>query len=144
MHHDAEKIAHKVKYEWHMFDWLAQRIANEYKVSSQQEQNLLTEDFLLHARVLCDFFVRNPKNDDVSARHFFNHESTWTSESNSLCAYLQQNRIRLNKKLAHLTYSRLKLDEQWDFSTIRNEISDAWSKFCSMLTDPARQWIGRN
>lgn len=141
MHPDAKKIAPKVKYEWDMFDWLAQRIANEYKASSQQERNLLTEDFLLHARVLRDFFVRNPKHDDVSARHFFNDESTWTAESSSLCAYLQQNRIRLNKKLAHLTYSRLKLDEQWDFSAIRKEVFDAWHKFCSLLTAPARQWL---
>ena len=141
MHADAEKIAPKLKYEWNMFEWLAQRIAKEYEASSQQKQNLLTEDFLLHARVLRDFFIRNPENDDVSARHFFNDESIWTSESSTLCPYLQQNRIRLNKKLAHLTYSRLKLDEQWDFIVIRNEVSDAWHKFCSLLTYPARPWL---
>ena len=141
IHPQAEIIAPKVKYEWDMFRWMASRIQNEYQSSPQENRNLLMEDFLLHARVLRDFFVATPKQDDVSATHFFDDPSLWQQTAKELCSYLRANRVRLNKKLAHLTYSRLTEDEKWDFEAIRKEIFVAWESFLSNLPESAKSWF---
>ena len=143
MHQNAQAIAPKVNYEWEMFNFLAKKIESEYKKAPQEEKNLLMEGFLLHVRVLLDFFIGEPKKDDVSARHFYKDESVWTRESPNLCTYLRDpdHRKRVNKKLAHLTYSRLTEKEEWDFPAIRKDIDEAWKKFQSLLDERDRDWF---
>ena len=60
-----------------------------------------------------------------------------------LCPYLEKNKTRINKKLGHLTYSRLTKDEQWDFAAIRDEVSQAWCTFLGKLQDHQRSWFGQ-
>ena len=141
VHECAKEIVPKVKYEWQIFSWLVQRIEAEYEAAPQSTKNLLMESLLLHARVLYDFFVRAPKGDDVSACHFFDDASDWCVVSSDLCPYLRANMKRLNKKLAHLTYSRLTEDEQWAFGAIRDEVSHGWRTFLDALQYDQRKWF---
>ncbi len=99
------------------------------------------EGFLLHARVLHDFLIRRPRQDDVSACHFFDDASHWRTVSSDMCPYMRENMGRLNKKLAHLTYSRQTEDEQWDFYVIRDEVSHAWRTFLDALQYDRRKWF---
>jgi hypothetical protein len=57
VHPQAAIISSKIKYEWDMFQWLANRIANEWQTSDQMQRNLLLEGCLLHAKVLRDFLI---------------------------------------------------------------------------------------
>ncbi len=141
LHPKSEQIAQRVKYEFDMFEWLAGKIQGDWETAPQPMKNLLLEGFLLHARILRDFFIADPKQDDVSARHFFDDPSQWRARSSSLCPYLKANTERLNKKLAHLTYSRLTEEEQWDFRAIQAEIALAREAFRSALTESTRQWF---
>jgi hypothetical protein len=60
--------------------------------------NCITEAFLLHARVLCDFFQKSRYKDDVIC-------SDYGFEQRSL-EIEQDIEARFDKCLAHLTYSR--------------------------------------
>ncbi len=143
--YDIERIAPAVKYEWDMFEWLShkieRRIKREWQNVDKPTRNMLLEDFLLHARILRDFFVGEPRNDDVSARHFFDDHSAWVEEAKELCPYTRENKTRIDKKLAHLTYTRPILDKDWDFLAIRTDIYDAWDKFLSSLPSERRAWF---
>jgi hypothetical protein len=140
-HPQAAIISAKIKYEWDMFQWLANRIANGWQTSDQMQRNLLLEGFLLHARVLRDFFVADPRQDDVSAKHFFDDTSIWENAAANLCPYLRQNQIRLNKLLAHLTYSRLNESKNWDPYVITNELNQACRQFYSLLSNQRQEWF---
>jgi hypothetical protein len=62
-------------------------------------QNTVTESYLIHARVLCDFFQKDRYDDDVVCDDFgFRRSSLGLSKD------LKR---RFDKSLAHLTYSRL-------------------------------------
>jgi len=142
MHPKAQVISSKVRYEWEMLRYAYQQIQNQRNITEERHINMLLEDFLLHSRVLRDFFVQEPKNkDDVSASHFFDDPSIWNSIKSSHCAYLQKNRTRLNKYLAHLSYDRLNEDKRWDIKKIFNEINNVWKAFYSILPPERRIWF---
>ena len=139
--YDIERIAPAVKYEWDMFEWLSHKIKREWQIADMPTRNMLLEGFLLHARILRDFFVGEPRGDDVSARHFFDDESAWVDKTKDLCPYTRKKKTRIDKKLAHLTYSRPILGKEWDFGTISKEIYEAWDKFLSFLPDERKVWF---
>jgi len=102
---------------------------------------LLLEDFLLHARVLCDFLFTKPISDDVSAKDFFDNPNEWEKKEADLCPYFAKNRKRVNKKLAHLTYSRLTEANEWDITSIYSELAKAWQQFLSALPADTQAWF---
>jgi len=60
--------------------------------------NCLTEAFLLHARVLCDFFQKKRHKDDIVCEDYeFQRSSLHIDEDIE---------VRFDKCLAHVTYSR--------------------------------------
>ncbi len=141
----TEEIAQKVRYERGMLDWCAQQIALASELpksdANQSRSNLTLEGFLLHARVLRDFFVGPPKkDDDVLAEHFLEEPvpvCTWS------CPYLSEhrNRKRLDKLLAHLTYTRLGHEKKWNVAKIHAEIERAWQEFLGALPVGTQQWF---
>ena len=117
------------------------RIQREWDEADARWRNMLLEDFMLHARVLRAFFVDEPRRDDVSARHFFDDPAPWTRASAGLCSYLIEHRERLNKYIAHLTYSRLKEDKQWNEHIVYRELTTAWQQFFAMLSPERQRWF---
>jgi len=141
IHPQAERIAPKIKYEWNMLQYCHSRISDEWTNADLSKRNLLLEDFLLHARVLRDFFVGRPRQDDASAAHFFENAAVWESIAVNFCAYLRQHKQRLDKYLAHLTYSRLNEDKNWDVNIIYNELVQARQQFYSLLPQVRQEWF---
>ena len=63
-------------------------------------QNAINESYLIHARVLCDFFQQNRRNDDIVCEDYgFERKALGVPDD------IEK---RFDKSLAHLTYSRLK------------------------------------
>jgi hypothetical protein len=141
LHYQAKDIAPKIVYELDMFAYCYRRIEQEWPTADRGLKNLLLENFLLHARVLRGFLVDTPHQDDVSARHFFDDPDTWTTVSVGLCPYLVHHRDRLNKYVAHLTYSRLDEDKNWDPNIVCAEVMLAWRRFFSMLPIERQGWF---
>ncbi len=141
IHPQAQLIVPQIKHELDVFGYLTTRINSEWKDADPTTRNLLLESLLLHARVLRDFFVCDPRRDDVSARHFFDDPSMWEEIANNLCPYLRQNKKRMDKMLSPLTYSRLNEPKKWEMSTISNELIQAWQKFSSALSPEQQGWF---
>ena len=96
--------------------------------------NAVLESALVHARVLFDFFDPNPgtrKNlDDVIAADFFSggwQGPNWETKVSDL-------RSRINKKVAHLSYSRVE-NEIWELDAFVAPLIGPIRRFLSLVDD---------
>lgn len=100
-------------YEIEMFVGAPKVACNNVVVSSA-----LTESYLLHARILCEFFQKDPIRDDISCQHY-GFEKDCLGVPDEL-------ETRFDKCLAHLTYTRLKHEDedtkQWIHDAFRPQI----------------------
>src|SRR3990170_4482738 len=121
----SPEVAAKVEYEMrmfrHVYDKLAQlqvdmgnilpgdvmpRVGTGISTQEVRDASALVESFLIHARVLRDFFCRGrQKPDDVIAGDFV---SGWTQQTVSDYSYISAQKDRLDKALAHLTTTRVR------------------------------------
>ena len=111
------------------------------RAPTQEEKNLVLEALLLHARILRDFFATSGNPDDILARDFVRQMPRVAMP------YLRsrKSRNRLNRLLAHASYSRRRLSKDWDVRTIVQELSGAMRTFLSHLRGeyPRRvAWFG--
>ncbi|MBN1361919.1 MAG: hypothetical protein JW993_15085 [Sedimentisphaerales bacterium] len=95
--------------------------------------NAILESFLVHARNLIDFLYL-PKGgaDDILAGDFFEKHDDWRRLRPKESAALKVAKKKMNKLLAHLTYSRLKTgetDSKWDIMGLRSEIVSRMAVF---------------
>ncbi len=156
------KVAEKVVYEYKMFTFLYGQLQVRFRESvtfqpgdatflgtgSESDEELQTtfallESYLLHARVLHDFFYKVPSRDDVVASHFV---ARWDKQRPPQDAYLgnEDRRIRLDKALAHLTLKRLKYDtgeKRWNVDAIRDAIGEPMKTFMEMLPKYRMPWF---
>lgn len=118
---------------------------SRFSLQSETEHNLRLEGLLLHGRAQRDFFLckSSRKDDDIWATHFLEKPEEWCTEG--LCSYLEANRVRIDKMLAHLTYAGAEFvrtdNRKWDYGKIHSEIEDAWGKFLDTLDDERRAWF---
>lgn len=66
-----------IKYERKMLHYCYDKLKKEWDNADIGKRNILLENFLLHARVLRDFFTSDPIKDDISATHFFENRSAF-------------------------------------------------------------------
>jgi len=144
VHCQAQQIAPHVAYEVESFFKAIQGLETT-GAGDATEMNQRIETALMHARVVYEFlFVpARPNCPDVSARDFFDHPSQWTAERKALCPYLTERKERLNRSVPHLSYDRLKYeqDEEWDLRKVATEIADGWESFLNQLPDERRSWF---
>lgn len=102
-------------------------------------QNALLESFLLHVRILLDFLSpprRPPLEDDVIATDY---APTWkTVDTADGGKYIEMLREEINKRLAHLTYKRLKIadrDKGWNFIGIEARLVKWLHEFLRSVPD---------
>ncbi len=111
------------------------------RAPTTEERNLVLEAFLVHTRNLRDFFAKSGQSDDILARDFV------SQMPRIAMPYLRSKpfRKRLNRKLAHLSYSRPRLTSGWERETICREIEVAMRRFLERLQEenPRRvPWFG--
>lgn len=128
--------------------------------TNEDQMNLSAqlESYLLHARVLRDFFHYyemfpqfNPSlgakqdrrnRDDVLAQDFI---PDWGKRGPKIGSYLFDNKKRLDKSLAHLSTQRVEYktnEKRWDIASVRNELLPVIEKFKADLPADRRQWFG--
>jgi hypothetical protein len=149
-----EAIAEDVFYEWDMFRWSFGKLREHgYSVGTgrinDQETSATLESFLLHTRTLRDFLCDDKKKwtDDVLAHDFFKETpGQWTKARPPLGPYLSQNKERLNKMLAHISYARLgfKAQDEWDIGAVLHELDVIWKAFLKALSPEKRKWFEGN
>jgi hypothetical protein len=159
--HGSEEVAAKVVYEItmfrHAFDRLRQleldlgnvlpgdvmpRVGTGITTKEVIEASVFVECFLLHSRVLRDFFCRSGnKPDDVTACEFV---SGWLFPPVSDYHILDKEKERLDKALAHLTTTRVQYDtrgKEWDLEAIRQELEAIIRRFLASLPTEKTAWF---
>lgn len=153
----AAKVAYEMRMFKHDYDKLAQLqvdfgniltgdvmplVGTGISTEEVRDASALIESFLIHARVLRDFFCRRRhKPDDVIASDFV---SGWTQPPASDYSYISAQKDRLDKALAHLTTTRVRYDsegKQWDVVTIMREIKPMIERFLAELPDDRKPWF---
>jgi hypothetical protein len=166
--HCSPEVASKVVYEFTMFRYTYNKLYQlEVDMGYIQPGNVmpqcgtaggsteeildasvLVETFLLHARVLREFFCRSRnvprdfvRDDDVVAGDFL---GMWAIPDAAARTYIDAQKERLDKALAHLTTTRVQYEtsgKQWDLLTIRGEIDPMIDRFLADLPDSQKPWF---
>jgi hypothetical protein len=101
--------------------------------------NAIVESFVIHFRVLCDFFYpQGPKPNDVLASHYFDDPIDWPKKRPELSPLFVESRRRAGKEVAHLTYDRqlVKPEEKyWKNSEIKNQMIDVLRAFFEVVPE---------
>jgi hypothetical protein len=100
------------------------------------------ECFLIHFRALRDFLCPDElvrkKNDNVIA---FDYNSEWlqTEEDWKECSI--DERIRVNRLLAHISYSRDTLERKWPIEAMRQSMMQRLAQFILSLPAKRQEWF---
>jgi hypothetical protein len=121
--------ADDLNYEWKMARVSAQALERAYVANDVWAKNIALESFLVHARVIRDFYAASASDNDVLAIDFLG------SSPRVRLPLLRSRaiRTRLNRRIAHLSFSRSRLKRAWDVSTLLNEINAAMTAFVALL-----------
>jgi len=149
-HPYAQKVVPKVDYEWSMLQVTA-RAMDIGLAQGSPMSNALLETFLVHARVLFDFYCTPPthpthyrgEEDDVSAEQFFDDPQTWHTIREKLFPTFKERITEVNKHLAHLTYTRIEEKPIWEFGDSFKEFEDARDQFLAALPEERRAWFSQ-
>jgi hypothetical protein len=158
-----EAVAQKVWYEYSMFKFLGGILKGRVMETSTfapgdvihlgtgtepDDEDLRTtyaflESYLLHARVLHDFFYKDQSRDDIVAEHFVDQ---WVSLRPARDPYLgdEERKKRLDKGLAHLTLKRLEYDVQdkkWNIEAVEAAIETPMKRFLELLPEERKPWF---
>ena len=131
-----KSAANTIAYEFWMLDVGYSALS---RTLPEGEHNLALEAFLVHARNLRDFFGKSGYDDDILARDFVSQMPRLAMP------YLRSNRKRVNRKLAHASYSRPRFREGWERLIICQKVEVAMRRFLERLKEenPARvSWFG--
>jgi hypothetical protein len=144
-----QKASNALKYEIDMFRSLAEYFISG-KVATDIVERALLESFLIHVRVLTDFFyperchkkVDQKKHNDIMAKNFFELPDRWSKIRPPKSDSLNEAETRANKLLAHLTYTRLTTNQEesrWKPEKIANELEKVLDIF---LQNVPREFLG--
>lgn len=104
--------------------------------------NMAVESFLLHFRLIRDFLYPNDliwsEGDNVVAADY---NPTWTKTDGDWNECSPQERKRVNKLLAHLSYSRRALDHSWPTALMRQEVIQSLASFVRSLPPERQLWF---
>ena len=108
--------------------------------------NIRLETFIFHARNLIEFYYSGDTNkkekkkyeDDAWAVDFFIDKNTWYNLRPNIDAWKEKFFKRAGKEMAHLTYSRLDLNDvqkRWDVYEIVKPLKEATILFIDNIDE---------
>jgi len=105
------------------YDWAALLMSYEELTApvqnrKQQRLNELIEIFLIHARVLYEFFFKGEHDDNCIAEHFLEESGTYYSQRADKEDLRKIIHI-INKYLAHPSHTRVTGPKDWRLDTIK-------------------------
>jgi hypothetical protein len=141
-----------------MYDlWMLLEVSRMPKPSGRVLLNLWYEGLVLHSRVLRDFFYTKMNDKGATATHGrdivaadYLPASSWPHTSATLPPYLEANKTRMDRALAHLSADRIEYEatgKDWDAQALLSEIYDRWFEFVVKLDlegDYAAGWFRGN
>ena len=124
-------------YEIWMFRTMALVLFHGFLGKRGPIHNAVLESFGIHVRGLLDFlYAEKPGEDDVVAEHYFSTYQEWHNARPEISDYLRKARRRVNKEMAHLTYTRLSVGGEakgWDVPLLASEIERVLKVFIELV-----------
>ena len=105
-------------------------LAKANAARNQDLVNLFLEAFLLHARNIRDFLAWSNNPNDVIASDYVGRPVRVRMP----LLRSRKVRERLNRRIAHLSYSRSRLGRHWNVAILLTEIDSAMSAFLRRLS----------
>ena len=121
--------AKNLRYEWDTAGDALRGLVQATASTNIPMINVFLEDYLLHARNLRDFFAPGGKADDVITADFFGRPMRVSLPHLRSAAV----RNRLNKRIAHLTFSRPRFRSSWNVRPLSIELNQAMIRFVTRL-----------
>jgi hypothetical protein len=118
-----------VAYELDMARKAAALALNAKAAGDQDRVNLFLEAFLLHVRNLRDFLAWSNNHNNVIAADFLGRPVRVRMPLLRSPAV----RARLNRRIAHLSYSRARLGRGWNVPALLAEVEVAMRRFTDRL-----------
>lgn len=136
---------HHVVYEINMLMEMARGLRGE-RVSPAALQNALLESFLIHYRNLRDFFYPElclgDRRDAASARDFVTNLARWRRRKGDWQDATGDERQRLNRQIAHLSWSRLKYSPRtWPTIRMTRRMAHLIRMFLEELPSTREPWF---
>jgi hypothetical protein len=132
-------------YEIWMFRTMALILFHGFLGKKGPVHNAILESFGIHVRGLLDFlYAEKPGDDDVIAEHYFSTHKVWHNARPEISEYLRNARRRVNKEMAHLTYTRLSVQGEakgWDVTLLASEIESVLKVFMELVP---KEHLGEN
>ena len=134
---DLQQASNALYYEIGMFEMLTKgmtsRIAGQSVINSA-----LLESFIIHLRVLIDFFYSDSQNkDDIIANDFFSNPDDWIKLRPQKTKLLVRSKKRADKEVAHLTYTRLGItpdEKNWYFEDVYKDMQTLVELFLKSIS----------
>ena len=109
------------------------------------EHNMAVESFLVHYRNFRDFLYPPPEAwtnkryfDDVIA---FDYSPEWNVVQDDWSGSTPNEKDRIDKLLAHLSYSRPQLEHAWPIPEMLRKIKGSFGEFILGLSPVRREWF---
>lgn len=101
--------------------------------------SMAIECFLTHFRNLRDFlYPKKAIQDDVIA---FDFNDGWNKTIADWNPCSEDEGQRINKLLAHLSYSRPSLNHEWRIGEMRHRITESMAEFIGSLPPDRKEWF---
>lgn len=123
----AKDLAHELEMARKAVEFLAGAQA----AGDQDQVNLFLEAFLLHARNIRDFLAWSNNPNDVIAADFVGRPVRVRMP----LLRSRKVRERLNRRIAHLSYSRSRLGRHWNVVVLLAEIESGMGAFIRRLSE---------
>ena len=134
-----ERMAPHIAFEFARFETAA---TPEMFMRGGEHGGLIREAFLIHFRNLLDFLYGTKKHGDDVLATDYTADTLWKPAPPS---WLDDYRRRCNKLLAHLTYDRVRYEDQnnmaWELEEKIQHIRGEWASFMHSLPDERRAWF---
>lgn len=122
-----ESAARDLHYEWAQAHISAEFAKLARKKRNQKLENTAVESFLIHARAIGEFFGKKGRPNDVLARDYLGHSPRVR------LPYTRKNKKRIDRRIAHLSYSRPRMSPDWPLDLMIEEIDRAMRLFVGRL-----------
>ena len=129
LEYSGEHLLHELSMLWELAECLPQKKAST-------ETSALVESYGIHLRNLIDFFYREERDDDVTARDFLDAATDWTP--GELPPSLTKAQLRVNKELSHLTQKRISgtpPEKEWDTLGLLRDVAAIAKKFADRASE---------
>jgi hypothetical protein len=123
---DPQQLAKALVHVNYEIDMMTFCFGALHQKPTHHQRNAYLEALTIHVRALLNFLLSDGKKDDMLASHFVSDNAAYKRDLGELSPALKDLRGRINKHVAHITYTRETIapeERLWDTHAIFSELA---------------------